>query len=110
MTAGAVPSIKTIASAFPALGTEEVKTIREALIDATDSDRKVSGSLRTVDTIIDGHGVESFKDTDGDYVQYVNMGDPYVTTVLFDERTGLTKVCGWGDYVESWEKRGRRFP
>ncbi len=110
MTAGAVPSIKTIASAFPKIGPEEVKVIREALIDATDNDRMVHQSLRTVDTLIDGHGIESFASTDGDRVYYVNMGDPYVPTALFDERTGLTKVCGWGDYVESWEKRGRRFP
>jgi hypothetical protein len=110
MAAAPVPSIKTIAGMFPTLDRAAVKAIREALESATDSTRMVHTALRRVDEIIGGHGIESFKDTDGDYVTYVNMGDPYRPTAMYDERTGLTRVGCWGDYVESWEGRGRRFP
>ncbi len=39
---------------------------------------------------------------------YVNMGDPYSGTVLYDTERGSYAVCTWGDWVETYERyRGR---
>lgn len=49
-------------------------------------------------------GIESFEFTDYDdndhTVYYINVGDPYITTLCYDQYTGTYDYCGWGDYLD----------
>ena len=48
-----------------------------------------------------GYGVEGFCDECGrEGVSYINMGDTYSTTVLFDTRTEQFSIGCWGDIAE----------
>lgn len=66
--------------------------------------------MNAVNDLIGGHGVEyvrSKKDTPR-YAygfEYVNMGETYATTLLFDHDTGTFSICSWGGMVESRESR-----
>ena len=54
-----------------------------------------------------GYGCEGFCwDCGRDGISYLNMGDTYATTVLFDSRTGRFTVSCYGDIVEQLERDG----
>ena len=88
--------------------------------------RKTSGAepdwrniLSLADTYMDGHGVEylrpDFKhgygtgEPKGAY--YVNMGDTYEATLIYDALKNDFLVGSYGDFVEAEERKrgGRRF-
>jgi hypothetical protein len=82
-----------------------------ALKGMMDDGKSVSTILREADRALNGHGVEyidSREDTmrSRDGISYVNMGDTYDTTLLFDHKTGRFSVGAWGDVVE---RQPRRF-
>lgn len=61
---------------------------------------------------MDGFGVEAIRSETawdryfGDSIAlYVNMGDTYVPTLLFDIEAGEYLVTSWGDWLEGWEQR-----
>ncbi len=53
-----------------------------------------------------GHGVEGFCDqSSGSHgVTYINMGDTYATTILFESDSERFTVGSWGDIVERHEE------
>jgi hypothetical protein len=62
--------------------------------------------------LIGGHGVEAIR-IEGAHVDnyhfdivatYVNMGDPYVATLLHESETGRFLLTTWGDWVEANER------
>jgi hypothetical protein len=58
-------------------------------------------TLDVVDHLLDGHGVEQLNPTDGtEPVAYVNLGDTYDTTVLYDYEKGRFYLTDWGTIVE----------
>jgi hypothetical protein len=70
--------------------------------------------LGEIDKLIKGHGVESLDDSDfyvdsywrGAIAAYVNMGDTYTTTVLFDTLGQRFHLTSWGDFYE-WAEQNR---
>ena len=61
-----------------------------------------------IDVLLDGHGVEDLPTVDGsETIAYVNMGDPYVPTVLYDYEKNRFYVTDWGAIVEGDEDRFR---
>lgn len=57
-------------------------------------------ALYAINQILDANGIEGVEDqeTGQEGVSYVNMGDPYVATVLyFSGRKNPWMICGWGD-------------
>jgi hypothetical protein len=67
--------------------------------------------LEEADRLLNGNGVEyiqSHADTmrSQDGLSYVNKGDTYDTTLLYDHKTGRFSVGSWGDIVE---RQPRRF-
>lgn len=55
-----------------------------------------------------GHGVEYIRHKNDGYrigdmrgLEYINHGDPYVTTIIFDCDRGTWRLCCWGGIVES---------
>ena len=65
-------------------------------------------TLDTAEKILDGCGREflySVADFDGGGVEYVNMGDTYNSTLMFDYTKGKFIVGSWGELVEAQPRR-----
>jgi hypothetical protein len=66
--------------------------------------------LTACNEVLDGHGVEAIRGSwvDGYYgdtcAVYVNMGDTYDQTVVYDTRKGKYIITSCGDWVESAPK------
>ena len=64
-------------------------------------------TLERADKVLDGFGREYLTPSDGgNGVDYVNMGDAYVPTLMFDYKTSRFVAASWGDLVE---RQPRRF-
>jgi hypothetical protein len=96
------PSVKTLSHIVtPA----EAKKLRDMM--ETSSARSV---LRAASRMMDGFDVEyiaSSSDTsrNREGLSYVNMGDSYMTTLIYDHGKGRYIVSSWGDIVERDTKR-----
>lgn len=67
--------------------------------------------MEALNEILEGYGVEylqSSEDTphQADGIDYVNFGDPYIPTVMYDHRRECYRIGCWGDIVE---RQGKRF-
>lgn len=63
--------------------------------------------LTALNEVTEGHGVESFtltKEGEKIVVEYINQGDTYVPTILFEVKTKKLMICSYGDYIESFER------
>ena len=107
-----LPSIKTIESRLHNTLAKEysdtlkvAKEIRKQLESAT-SHNRIDKALEEINKLLHGYGVEPVRDNEfsGYYCDigllYVNMGDTYDMTVIYDTRNDSFKVCSWGDIVE----------
>ena len=71
----------------------------------------VDDALDNINRILNGYGVEAIRDNQwAPYYMdigllYVNMGDTYTGTVIFDTRSKRFIVSDWGTIVERNEKR-----
>jgi hypothetical protein len=74
----------------------------KAKMDAGDTVRSI---LSAADRIIGGYGVDSIPGVGG-ALSYVDMGDAYHDTLIFDRKTNRFVVSSWGDIVE---RQPRRF-
>jgi len=77
------------------------------ILNGAHGSRSVDNALEEVDKIIGGHGIEAIRGESyrggyyGDIVGlYVNMGDTYNATVVYDTETGKFELTTWGDWVE----------
>lgn len=79
------------------------------------TDREVEDALQYASKVLDGHGVEVVQSADhrawDSYwrdvlIAYVNMGDPYRGTILYDVRKSRFTIGSWGDWVETYEIGG----
>ena len=108
-----IPSVKTIETAFKKwLQPGGAQKVRK-LMDGAGSNRSAEEALEAINKIIGASGVETIRgDNHGGFWQdavlaYVNMGDPYVATVWYEPRYGMSGrwgVGGYGDWVEYWER------
>jgi hypothetical protein len=96
------PSVKTLSHIVtPA----EAKRLRDLMETSS-----VLSVLRAASRMMDGFDVEyiaSSSDTmrRQDGLEYVNMGDTYDTTLIYDHGKGRFLVTSWGDIVERDHKR-----
>jgi len=75
---------------------------------------RVDRVLEAANTMLNGHGIEPIN---GDYhvsnfymdivALYVNMGDTYIPTLLYETDTQKFLVTSWGDWVERNQKKYR---
>lgn len=71
---------------------------------------RVTTALNAMDEALGSSGVEGLgPPRSGDYAppyEYLNMGDPYVATLIYRRRTDTLSIGNWGAIVEahpSWE-------
>lgn len=66
---------------------------------------RVTMALHAIDILVGGHGIEGLgAPRSGDYAppyEYVNMGDPYVQTLIYKRETDNLYLGSWGSVVES---------
>jgi hypothetical protein len=98
------PSLKTLDDRLN-LGGEEGKSLKYFM---QAGQRKAA--LDYADELLGGNGIEyiaSEQDTmrSREGIEYVNMGDTYDTTLIYDYKTGRFYVGAWGDWVERYPKR-----
>lgn len=68
--------------------------------------------MLAINEILGGYGVEAIFRDGGRIspdMEYVNMGDPYNATVVYDYIDGKFIVTAWGDWIEHAEKQGRTY-
>jgi hypothetical protein len=79
-----------------------------SLLTSAKTDHEVEDALEVANTEMGGYGVEAVR-AEGAWIpfwldcvlQYVNMGDTYDTTLLYDTHKGKFMVGSMGDWVES---------
>ena len=64
----------------------------------------VTRTLVRADIMLDGYGREELPSPSGRVI-YVNMGDTYTTTLMFDWSKDKFLVGSWGDLVEAQPRR-----
>lgn len=113
-----LPSIKTLESAFPGRGKElrqALKMTRSQLAEHPAGKARMAECyhplrtcdirLHALDSIAGTHGVEYIAHEDdashGVYgLWYLNAGDSYSATIIYDHRVSRYRVASWGDIVE----------
>lgn len=69
-------------------------------------------AMELANEAIGGHGVESLdvptRRGGTPSAQYVNVGDPYIATLIWDRQDNRYRIGGWADVVERWERRWGR--
>lgn len=120
------PSLQRLEAAFPGKG----QTLRNLLtgLSAPESYECVQALIRqsyhrpkphdrlmlALNHVLEGHGVECIP-ASGDTsdwtpdMEYINLGDTYDLTLIYDHLTGSWKLQSWGDWVEIAERRGRHY-
>lgn len=65
----------------------------------------IENVLERINNLIGGFGVENIINPDEDDVRlyFVNMGDPYSDTVMYDGTKGKFVIGDWGTWVEEME-------
>lgn len=61
---------------------------------------------------LDAYGVEAIFQEGEKWpdLEYVNMGDAYVTTILYDRTRLKYLLMSWGDWIEEQEAKGVIYP
>lgn len=105
-----LPSIKTLSTVFenPKLARKILEMTRRELdalpagdarnVECWHRPKNYDVRMHCLDAIDPGlHGVESFQRRDGRYVDYLNTGEMYADTLIYD---GSYRVVCLGDYIE----------
>lgn len=69
-------------------------------------------SMNALNELLEGHGIEAIRNENA-YVNryysdcigtYVNMGDTYINTIVYDTESNEYILTSWGDFYESYEQ------
>lgn len=102
------PSEKTLQSVF---GEELARPLRQALKDAPN----VDAALEAASGLLDAFGTEAIRDDGWRRLYcdigalYVNTGDTYNATIVYDVDADRFLATTFGDFVETAERNGRAF-
>lgn len=115
-----IPSVKTFEAAFPGKGNELRDLLRgrkkttsyfsviQLCTDSYNPPNYFDRLMCALNEILEGFGVEPIwgKDSEMEPIaEYINMGDTYNTTILYDYDKGTFQVTSWGDWFEANERR-----
>jgi len=119
-----LPSRKTLEAAFPGKGkelrellekkrkTRDYASVRELEAQCYNPPKYMHRLEIALNEILEGYGTEAiFGDSDAmqPAAAYINMGDTYTATLLYDYTRGRWLVTSWGDWVESQERKGVHY-
>ena len=108
------PSVKTLKAAF---GEDKARVLR-GIIDRTltlegfqvAQQHVIERQLYAIDEVLEGHGVGCIgageSSDDKVVAEYIDMGNTYDTTILYDRVNDRWRVISWGDWYEWAEGKG----
>ena len=88
---------------------KSVQQLRKQCFNKPDT---IQEKLTVLNELIDGHGIEPIQVSEELYQdsyygncigEYINLGDTYITTIVFNTIEREWLVTSWGDYFESKE-------
>lgn len=87
-----------------------IDSARKREEDAYNHHDKITLALEAVNEVMDGFGseyIESIEDScyNAEGLEYINMGDTYTNTMMYDYRDQIWRVGTQGDVVEIERKR-----
>jgi hypothetical protein len=98
----------------PELDLNQFKSVQQRHSECYHPPDRIDCQLTAINELIDGFGVESIE-VSSDLFQdryywnsiglYVNQGDTYALTVIYNTVDRLFEFTNWGDYFESMEYR-----
>jgi len=117
------PSIKTLEKAFPGKGKDlralldgskdpiEYSNVADWVAKCHHDPSRIEQTICAVDQVIDGFGTLAIF---GDRVyrpdmEYVDMGDSYTTTIIYDYIDDRYMVTSYGDWIEWRESKGLTY-
>ncbi len=104
-----VPKVSTIRAAFDV--NDHMAEAMRLMMKSADNHDAVDKVLDCCNKILEGYGVEDIRGKDwvpyylDIALLYVNMGDTYTPTIIYDCVKERWHCCSWGDIVESDPKR-----
>jgi len=88
----------------------KIAQLRKLLLDWRGGRLETSKMLELADEILEGNGIEEIRFASGNpAAAYVNTGETYEPTIVFDRRRNRVWATSWGAWVEAEENLGRRF-
>ena len=98
------------------LSPSEAKKLLYKFINAKTYEN-VDEALKIANDIIKGYGVEAINNENGYQVNryyqniiglYINKGDTYDTTILYDTEKEVFMILSWGGWYEDWENKNSK--
>lgn len=106
---------KTLRTHFPELSTAQAEAILKPSqglphASAHDHSWRVCEVLHLANQALEGFGIERLHNSTRTktLLVYVNMGETYQKTLAYDYTKEKFVVTSWGDWVETYERRGGR--
>lgn len=99
-------------AAFPGLSDAVVRGLIKDFNHAiSEGPELIERALQAASELIGGFGVEALQPENAHVDEYwfstvalyVNMGDAYAKTILYDTENGTFEIGSWGDFIEAWE-------
>lgn len=87
-------TVSNLQKAFPNLSKSKAKLLVKIKIEDPED------YLELANELLGGYGVESARVGDRS-ILYVNMGDTYDNTIIYDEEEFQYRIGSWGDWVEA---------
>ena len=81
----------------------KIQTLIDEINELDSGHLELVGKMEEINAIMGGHGIEGINKQVGDHtldLMYVNMGESYDTTVIYDFDEGMARIGDWGSYVE----------
>lgn len=116
-----IPTIKTLQAHFQ-LNRTEARNIRKCLElwgtfnETTRRNYTIDQVFELISEQLEAHGVEAIR---GEWQNgywcdtraiYINMGDTYSATLVYDRNTNRVYATDYGSFVESLERKGENIP
>ena len=106
------PSVDTIEKTLK-VDRSVARSVKDAMVGA-ETGKQVSGAMEVINYLIQGHGVEVIRGSEwhSHYwqdiaIEYVNKGDTYKPTILYDVEKERFECIPWGNWVEWAQSHGR---
>lgn len=107
LKANRLPSVREIVRDLRDISEEDAAEVLTLIARPVSQANKADRILLQINRLIDGHGVEAIPNPNYSHkpiALYVNMGDAYAATVVWDMSTGKFEYTTWGDWFENWER------
>jgi len=93
---------------------KQFKSVRNRYDECYNPPDRIDCQLTAINEIMDSYGVESIQVSESLFQDryysnaigiYVNQGDTYILTIVYNTVDRIFEIINWGDYFESMEAR-----